>query len=80
MNFAGVYYETVMATFRDDGNLALGAVIDNGCSSNVCSEGWLKKFENMTGIMGECVDLMYCCYTFVFGAGQPQEEICGSYA
>ena len=77
VNFSGLVTEAVMFSLKCEG-LEDAAIIDPGCTSNVCSEGWLKTFETKMGRTFKKTmlkDLGESRKTFVFGAGAPMEEI-----
>ena len=57
------------------GELANKAIIDNGCTSNVCSQDWLRCFENLSNKKFVRVPIEGHKKHFVFGAGKPKPEI-----
>ena len=62
--------ELAMVSLRSEG-LDEGAIIDNGCTANVCSEGWLTSFERKTNKKFKRIAVSQNgpVKTFVFGSG-----------
>jgi hypothetical protein len=57
------------------GELANKAIIDNGCTSNVCSHDWLQCFESLSNKKFVRIPFEGHKKHFVFGAGKPKPEI-----
>ena len=77
-NFGGMAATTELAllSLKNEG-LDEGAIIDNGCTSNVCSEGWLIGFERKMDKKYQRIPLSNTesVKTFVFGSGPPKVEL-----
>ena len=58
-----------------NGELANKAIIDNGCTSNVCSHGWLQCFEGLSRKRFSRIPITGHKKTFIFGAGKGKTAI-----
>ena len=56
------------------GELANKAVIDNGCTSNVCSHDWLQCFESLSKHRFARIPIEGHKKHFIFGAGKPKHR------
>ena len=56
------------------GELASVAIIDNGCTSNVCSHDWLEGFKKISGLWFRQVKIVGPRKTFIFGSGEGKLE------
>ena len=56
------------------GELASVAIIDNGCTSNVCSHDWLEGFKKISGLWFRPVKIVGPRKTFIFGSGEGKLE------
>ena len=63
------------AYMAKDAELATKAIVDSGCTSNVCSLTWLHQFEAITRTKYRKVKIHGDAKTFIFGAGKEQREL-----
>ena len=73
--FVGMSRAVENAYMAKDDDLARKAIVDSGCTSNVCSLTWLRRFEAIMKTEYPKVKINDGVKTFIFGAGGEQREL-----
>ena len=73
--FVGMSRAVENAYLAKSDELATKAIVDSGCTSNVCSLTCLRRFEAITGTKYRKVKIHVDVKTFIFGAGKEQREL-----
>ena len=73
--FVGMSRAVENAYLAKSDELATKAIVDSGCTSNVCSLTWLRRFEAIMQTEYPKVKINDGVKTFIFGAGDEQREL-----
>ena len=73
--FVGMSRAVENAYLAKSDELATKAIVDSGCTSNVCSLTWLRRFEAIMQKEYPKVKINDGVKTFIFGAGDEQREL-----
>ena len=73
--FVGISRAVESAYMWKDNELATKAIVDSGCTRNVCSLTWFHQCEAITRTKYRKVKIHGGAKTFIFGAGKEQREL-----